>query len=44
MEQKLLLGLVWDELELRYKRKIRGELVEELVLVQVHPTDPTKTT
>lgn len=35
LEEKLLSGLVWDETE--FER-------EGLISIQIHPTDPTKTT
>lgn len=44
LEEKLLPGLIWDESELRRKDKIQGELMEELISMQVHPTNPARTT
>ena len=37
-------GLVYDEKSFTKGREARGEPVEDLVQIQIHPTDPTKTT
>lgn len=32
-EEKLLLGIIWDKTKFKHDRVIRGELVEELILI-----------
>lgn len=44
LEEKLLLGFVWDETKFGLDRVIWGEPMEEVIPVQVHLIDPTKTT
>lgn len=41
-EEKLLLGLVWDETKFQREGGTKGEPMEELIPVQVYPTNPTK--
>lgn len=35
---------MWDETKFEREGGMRGEPVEELILIQVHPMDPAKTT
>lgn len=35
---------MWDEAKLEQDRAIREESIKELILVQIHPADHTKTT
>lgn len=44
LEEKLILGLVQDETRFKHDVGIWGEPVKELILVQVHLTNPTRTT
>lgn len=35
---------MWDEAKLERNGSIREELIEELISIQIHSTNPTKTT
>lgn len=43
-EERLFPSLVQYETRLEHEEGIRAELAEELIPVQIHPMDPTKTT
>lgn len=43
LKEKFLPSFVWDEIKFEREGGIHGEPVEELILIQVHRMDPTKT-
>lgn len=42
LQDKLLLGFVYDELRLEYDEAIKGEPMKKLITIQIHLIDPTK--